>query len=543
MKKINNIKIVFLLGIILLFPNNTSIHTPLESNPAPLRLNIDSAVLIGITNSFLLQSIHAKKEAFRMLVTEKWRNYLPRVGVSYFGLKNLNINQNDSAYNDVRVTVQQLLYDGGDTSMEVEIAKLQEISNVGDFKITKEKLTFEIRKAYLEALLAGGKLYLVQKSYERILSQIADVQALRKTGFATDIQSIEINSKFREVELAETKAKGVYRNALFTLKQILNLDPSVPLLLEENPFADFIINPPEVEVEKLSFAAVSNKEEIKKNRISVEILKKVKEKSENYWQPKISVGAYAGQNVNGLLPVKNDVYGFNFTVSTQIGSNTAKSNGNYGVQTDGTGIQRIPGYGTQSVGKGNNSFDSADLHLWDDLSYSRKIVENQIQLEELVGKHKALENEIRTEVYKTHDKLAEYWYSIRIANAKVYLQYEALRIAMSKISTGFSKKTDLISAELDFVKTEDELAEATINYAIQAYKFTNVTNVDQAELKILEIAKGRGNSILLKLNPQAGGLGKIPSTKELEKQLEYRSEKNATGKKKKANSGLFYDED
>ncbi len=269
----------------------------------PLRLTLDSSVLVGTTNNILLQTIHSKKDAFRMLVTEKWRNYLPRVGVSYFGLKNLNINQTDSAYNDVRLTVQQLLYDGGDTSTEVEIAKLQEISNAEDFKIAKEKLTFEIRKAYLETLLAGGKVYLIQKSYERILSQFSDIQAFKKTGFATDLQSIELNSKFREVELAETRARGQYRLSLFILKQVLNLDPAVPLALEENPFSDFLLNPPEFDVDKLSFAAINNKEEVKKSRISVEILRKVKDKSDNYWQPKISLGAYAGQNVNSTLPV------------------------------------------------------------------------------------------------------------------------------------------------------------------------------------------------------------------------------------------------
>lgn len=514
----------------------------------PLRLSLDSSILVGTTNNILLQTIHLKKDAFKMLVTEKWRNYLPRVGVSYFGLKNLNINQTDSAYNDVRITVQQLLYDGGDTSTEVEIARLQEISNAEDFKIAKEKLTFEIRKAYLETLLAGGKLYLIQKSYERILSQFSDIQAFKKTGFATDLQSIELNSKFREVELAETRARGQYRLSLFNLKQILNLDPSVPLALEENPFSDFLLNPPDFDVDKLSFAAINNKEEIKKSRISVEILRKVKDKSDNYWQPKISVGAYAGQNVNSTLPVKNDVYGFNFTISTQLGSNTAKSNGNYGVQSDGSGIQRIPGYGTQSVGKGNNSFDSADLHLWDDLSYSRKILENQIQLEELIGKHKSLENDLRSEVYKTHDKLTENWYAIRIANSRVYLQYEALRVVMEKVSKGFLKKTDLINAELEFVKSEEDLADALISYAVQAFKLTNASNIPQTELKIIQIEKGRGNSILLSLNPKDGGLGVINGKDILNNQQEAPKENKPNSyrntdkeRKEKLKKGLFYE--
>ncbi len=518
-----------------------------QSHP-PLRLNIDQAVMVGTTNSILLQTIHSKKEAFKMMVTEKWRNYLPRVGVSYFGLKNLNINQTDSAYNDIRLTVQQLLYDGGNTSKEVEIAKLQEIGNAGDFKITRDKLTFEIRKAYLEALLAGGKLFLTQKSFQRIQSQFSDAKAQKKEGFAIELQRIELNSKFRELELAEERARGQYRLALFTLKQILNLDPMVPLLLEENPFADFYLNPPEVDVDKLSFAATSNKEEIKKSRISIEILKKVKEKSDNYWQPQISVGAYAGQNVNAPLPVKNDVYGFNFTVSTQLGSNTAKSNGNYGVQTDGTGIQRIPGYGTQSVGKGNNAFDSADIHFWDDLSYSRKILENQIQLEELIGKHRSLENELRADVYKTHDKLRESWYALRIANSRVYLQYEGLKLIMSKLSTGFSKRTDLISSELDFVKAEEELAEAIINYAIQAFKLETSSSVSQEELKLIKIEKGKGNSILLSLNPKAGGLGDFPSKEipdklpEPSKTPEKRKEELTEPKElKRKDYDLFYD--
>jgi outer membrane protein TolC len=459
-------------------------------------LNLESAVHLGRTNSIILNTLSSRKESFKLLLTEKWRNYLPRVGVSYFGLKNLNFNQLDSAYNDIRITINQLLYDGGENAKDIELAKLQELVNSGDFRITNDKLAFEIRKAYLETLLSASKLYLAQNSYKRVVSQYADILNQKKTGFAIELQKIEVNTRFREIQLAEEKARGQLNLSLYNLKQTLSLDPSVELHLEENPLDDFIVLIPNLDIDKLVSHAVANKEELKKSQLSIEIAKLNKEKAENYWKPKISIGAYAGQNVNGLLPVRNEIYGFNFTISSQIGSNTAKTSGNYGVQSAGSGIQRIEGFGNQPVGQGDNAFNSADIKFWDELSYTRKILENKIQLEESIGKHKSTEAEVKSEVYKSTDKLFEYYYTIRIANTKLYQQFESLRLLKEKYTTGFSKRTDLLNLEVEFLKAQDDLAESFINYIIQSYRISLATGIDSKHLNLFKIEKHKGNSLL-----------------------------------------------
>ena len=516
--------------------------TPYLIIPSPvIYLNLETAVQLGRTNSIILNTIQSRKETFKMLLTEKWRNYLPRVGVSYFGLKNLNFNQLDSAYNDVRLTINQLLYDGGENSRDIEIAKLQTLLNSEDFKISNEKLGFEIRKIYLETLLAASKLYLAQNSYKKLYSQYSDIILQKKTGFAIELQKIEVNTRFRELQLAEEKAKGQLKASLYNLKNILNLDPHAELHLEENPLDDFVIYPPNLDIDKLANHASKNKEEIKKSLLSIEIAKNQKEKSENYWKPKISIGAYAGQNVNGLLPVKNDIYGFNFTISSQIGSNTAKTSGNYGVQSAGSGIQRIEGFGNQPVGQGDNAFNSGDIKFWDDLSYSRKILENKIQLEELVGKHKTTESEIRTEVYKTYDKLNEFHFTIRLSNAKLFQQYETLKLLNDKYSKGFSKRTEVLNLEVEFLKSQDELQEAFLNYIIQACKLAQTTSIDVKELKLFEINKRNGNSILKAILSRPDLLSKFKE--EIIKESENPEVKNPNKKnrKKGKESEYFYD--
>ena len=133
----------FSLSIMFIL-NTQDVHSK-ESlgNTEPLLINMEEAEGIGLTNSVILASLKDRREVFKMIATEKWRNYLPRVGISYFGLKNANVNQPDSQYNDIRVQLNQLLYDGGENALEIESAKLQEMLNGEDWKIAREKLTFD----------------------------------------------------------------------------------------------------------------------------------------------------------------------------------------------------------------------------------------------------------------------------------------------------------------------------------------------------------------------------------------------------------------
>ncbi|MDZ4727548.1 MAG: TolC family protein [Leptospira sp.] len=460
-----------------------------------LIIDMAEAEGIGIVNSVILASLKDRREVFKMIATEKWRNYLPRIGLSYFGLKNANVNQPDSQYNDIRIQLNQLLYDGGENSLEIESAKLQELLNQEDWKIVKDKLTLEIRKAFCSLLLSDLKILSAEISYERSYKQFIDSKREREQGFLTEIQLLEISNKLKEIELLFFKAQSTKKQAELELKKQLNLPLEIKIQLKDSLLRDYIFYSPESinNEEDIDF---TQKPEFKKSNIAVQNLKTRKEISDNYWKPKLSVGGYYGENVNGTLPVKNEVYGFNFTIQTQLGSSTNQTNTNFGVQTDGTGIQRIPGFGPQFVGRGENAFNSNTLNLFDDLSYSRKIYEGKIALSDAIRSKQLLEVNIKAEIFKSKERLKDAWHLLSLSNSKFLFALETWKTIQLKYKNGFSKESELITSEHELMKVIEDYAGSLLNYMESGFDCSYAMGIPMEELRIYEIKRGYGNSIL-----------------------------------------------
>lgn len=520
--KISIIIISYFLGIFFLNAEH-------DNTQEPLSINMEEAEIIGISNSIILASLKDRRQVFKMVATEKWRNYLPRLGISYFGLRNTNVNQPDSQYNDIRLQLNQLVYDGGENALEIESAKLQELLNQEDWKIAREKITLDIRKAYIRLLASDIKWYVAEKAYDRAYKQWLDISKERTQGFSTNVQEVELNAKIKELELGVSKAKSLRIQNEIELKKQINLPIEVPILLKDSLLRDYVFFSPDFVSDEESFA-LENKPEIKKSKLTIENLRTRKEIAENGWKPKFSVGGYYGENVNATLPVKNEVYGFNFSVQTQLGSTTNQSSANYGVQTDGTGIQRIPGFGPQFVGRGENAFNSSTFNLFDDLSYTRKIYEGKIGLSDAIRTSKLLQINVQAEAFKSKEKFRESWHALSISNSKFYLFYELWKNAQSSFNQGFAKEVELISAEFEMVRAVEEITNALATYLESGAEYSYAIGKPLTEMHFFEIKQNGGNSILRLLD---GNSNLVNGDSELDTEDKVNIQKKNKGVKKK----------
>lgn len=165
MKRKYHTLILGLMFLTLFFSSKVRSQT---AKQPPIKITLDQAVLIGSSNSVVLKVLEAKKEVSKMLITEKWREFLPKFGIQYYGLRNQNVNSADNIYNDIRLTVQQLIFDGGEANLNLEIAKLSELLNEQDFKINLSRLRLDIQKAYFRALALKGKVYIQKKLKKKL---------------------------------------------------------------------------------------------------------------------------------------------------------------------------------------------------------------------------------------------------------------------------------------------------------------------------------------------------------------------------------------
>ncbi|WP_167483322.1 TolC family protein [Leptospira bourretii] len=470
----------------------------LRSNPGTadqkILLNFEDAEAIGLTNNVILATLKDRKEVFRMLIKEKWRNYLPKVAISYFGLKNANMNQPDTQYNDIRLQLNQLLYDGGENALEIESAKLQELLNQEDWKIVKDKTVLEVRRYALKYLAFELKHKINRKYSEKMQLSITAANEEKSKGFITDLQFLELQTKVREFDLSLVKSKSQSNIAHLDLLKSMNMPIETQIIFKNSIVQDFEIIPPNEKL--LSEDFIFQKPEIKKSRLAIENLRTRAEIVENYWKPKVVFGSYYGQNTNSPLPVANEVYGFNISLQAQLGSSTTQSAANYGVQTDGTGIQRIPGYGPQFVGKGENAFNSSTVNLFDDLSYSRKIYEGKIALSDAIRNKQLLEVTVRADIHKSYEKLDEAWEVIRVMNSKVALNREITKTVKSRYAKGFAKKIDILSAEYDLLKSYEELLNSLMNYIDLSFEMAFILGTPFENLELVKIRQGKGNSFI-----------------------------------------------
>ncbi|WP_406600479.1 TolC family protein [Leptospira sanjuanensis] len=497
-EKLFKVELLYVLFLFFFVIQHLGAQADIGKQP-PMKITLDQAVLIGSSNSVVLKVLEARKDVSKMVITEKWREFLPKFGIQYYGLRNQNVNSTDNIYNDIRLTVQQLVFDGGEANLNLEIAKLSELLNEQDFKITLSKLRFEIQKAYFKTLATRGKVSIQKKALEKAQEGYRKGQVEFRQGFITKVQLLDLESKVKQSEFNVQKAKNDSDQALLDLKQVMNLDYYANVELDENLFYDFVINPPSsMNMDELISKAKNGREDLKKMQVLVKKIKNEKEILDNQYMPKVYLGGYAGRNGNNNQ-FTHDSYGVNFNLVMPLGSSVVQSNGNTGVQKDGNGIQTYPGFGNQTVGPGTNSYNSTSVRLFDNLSQSRKAIEGEIQLSEALLNYRNMENQVGFEIKKAVDKLNQSWELINIANSRINLQVESGRVTAAKVAHGHAKKEDQINSELEMIKSQEDLTDALASYAINCYEYAQVTTDEGGLRRLINYSKGSGNSILLNL--------------------------------------------
>lgn len=423
-------------------------------------LGLEDCLSIGLTNHYLLSTSKEKAKLFPLLEREKWRNYLPRVGIHYFGTNADNKNQIDSEYHDLRIQIQQMIYDGGDTDREIQKFKVQSLIHKEDWVSEFNLIQKEISLAYLEL----SKWSIFEILYEghafKINQEINRIQREFKLGFVS-----KKDLKLYEIKWKEWEDKKI---RIQTSKQIAKAN--LIRLLGGAELGEFEIQTKYVF--GFHWKKIPNKEEsieisslspIRKSRYQIEQAKIDEEARNEYWKPKVVLGGYLGKNTNDGLPVKNQVYGFSLGVQANLGSSSFNGSSLAGVQTEGTGIQRIPGFGPQYVGRGENLFQNGNLQLFDDFSQARKEFESKWNLKSAIAHDKYLNEKLSYELVAKQFKIQESLDLYKLNWEKYTQIYEYKRIKESEYALGHLSM-------LDYMKDEDELL-SQLTKTIEAYLF------------------------------------------------------------------------
>ncbi|MBM9547898.1 channel protein TolC [Leptospira sp. 201903074] len=406
----------------------------------------EDCVWIGMERNGSLGLEQARSEIYPILTRDKWKQYLPKLGVHYFGIFSKNQEQIDQEYRDVRLQIQQLLYDGGETEREKQKLEVRRLIHSEEKKLLREKVFKSISLAYLifhKRILVDSIYQLRSERYtleQRKREKESDLGLYPKGDWdKRKVWEVEFQSK----SIHSDSAKKI---ALLELQQSMSLDPDMKLSVEGGLTGRIRLFDPK----KLSSTPDANHPLRKKSRLQIELAELDEESLDNDWKPKLVLGGYVGKNGNAGFPLQNEIYGLSFGVQANLGGTSFQSNTQNGIQSEGNGIQRIPGYGPQPVGPGENSFQSGSIGLFDDIGRNKKIFDSQMSLLQAKTEWKQTEITLSNQVQSLEIKLVELYskYNLYIENTKSnFYQHRFKRE---------EKKQELIS-EIDYLKSEEEV--------------------------------------------------------------------------------------
>ncbi|MCE9501754.1 MAG: TolC family protein [Leptospira sp.] len=477
-------------GFLLLFLVS---HPVLARPKKVIEIDLEAAIQIAATNYFALKAMRNKNIAIKELITERWRDYLPSVGLVYIRQRYIIADGQDSISNEIRLNVEQVIYDGGKRGFDLDVARLEEILTREDFQITFNRVRLEVQKSFFAVLAAAGKVSLDKKSLERAKEQLRQSRLEQQHGFSTNVQVMSVASRLQEIELALLKSRNEYLRTKNDLKLVMTIDYDTDLKISGDLFRDFYLYRPAIDMDQLITRARSERPEILRAKINVHKLETEKEMAENAWIPKFSVGGYYGR-MDEVFPLREPTWGVNMKLTFPLGNSTSNTTTSTGVRPNSLQATGIRNDNTNFNNSSNSTFQFAD-----NLGYNRRVMEGKIKLGEGITEKNRLEQTIAIEVNKACDSTKESWDAIHIGNGQVYFRYESLRLMTTRYNVGEAKRSDILLAETEMVEAQEKLVDSMAKYMMSAYELEWVSGMKPDSLKMFKYSKGNGNSILLKI--------------------------------------------
>ncbi|TGL69923.1 channel protein TolC [Leptospira jelokensis] len=406
----------------------------------------EDCLWIGLERNVHLKLEKTKSELFPILLKEKWKQYLPKLGVHYFGIFSRNKEQIDQEYRDVRIQIQQMIYDGGETEREKQKIEIKQLIQAEEKKIIREKVFRSISNHYFNA---NKRLFI-----DLIFQMRKDRYTLEREKQKTEVASGTIAPKEEKVgriweaefESKRIQAKSQYLLANLELKQSMFLEPDEVFQLEPGFLERIQIYPPISTVTETD----ENHPLRKKSRLQLELVSLEEKSLENDWKPKFLLGGYVGRNGNSGFPLQNEIYGISFGVQANLGGSSVSSNSQNGTQSEGNGIQRIPGYGPQPVGPGENSYQSGSFGLFDEMGREKKRFDVHLSHEQAYLEKSQNELILKNNSKATEIKLSE-------AYQKYLLYLDCTKAAISNLKKKRWERNLALISELEYMKMEEEV--------------------------------------------------------------------------------------
>jgi outer membrane protein TolC len=440
--------------------------------PETLRLDYDASLGIAINNNFELKAIQARKEVSRLTITEKLRDLFPTLGFSYLQTEEVNRRETDSREHKLTVSSDFVIYDGGQTRLSYDIAKLESVLARNDYNIALNNLIHQVRTSFFQVLQLKKSITIYQKTLVHGHMQLKFITREYELGEATKFDKLEIETKVKEIERNLEEAKDNYQAALNSFKLLLKVDYRQNVSVAGDIIDSFMIKPVNTHftAEQLIAMALKRRKEIESADVQHLINRKKYAMSQHYYYPKISLGMNYSLTDEDFFPREKE-WGINLKVSTNIGGNSASIN---------------QAYNQDNNGNSKTYTNSEAVNVLDSISYKRAIVESQINYHSARVQKREIRQQISTEILTSYESLKNSWSMIDISEQQLELYEAQLTIERMKANLGDTRRYDLLEKEIDRAEAEIDYLDAVVKYLTAASALEISLGTDIGFLQITE---------------------------------------------------------
>jgi len=314
------------------------------------------------------------------------------------------------------VSIEQVLYAGGQISAGIKASKFLAESESWKREITRSGLALETTQAYYDAMLARGLIEVANDSIAAFQKHADDANHAVEAGMASKIVSLRAQTELAARETDLTSANTAFQIALLNLKRLIGTPESQPVTLVGNLAWEPQLDEPATLIAR----AQTNRAEILALEKGIEAAEQnIRMKKADY-KPRAAASAQWQEGV---------------------GTGTLQPNG----------FSAQAGLEWQLYGGGKRKFAVAEAE-----SQVRSL---QKQREDVL---RLVEMDVRQASLRVNESIEK----IRRDKGTVALAEEGFRLAQVRFAEGVSTQTEVLDAELARSQAKTKLVQALRDYAV-----------------------------------------------------------------------------
>lgn len=416
-------------------------------------MNLEDAEGIAEENNTELKAIRREVSIANESVKSRFREFFPQVSVSYRQNRSVAKRDFDNGNHSVQLSITQPLYDGGRSSLSLEIAELDVRIASEKYQSLKRNLKLNVRQLYFKAQQALYQKNIAILSLRNTKDMLEKARVELSQDAISKIDFAELSNEYERRRLSLEAEEASFEDALTELALLLRIprDSDIEIAdinLDALRFAEL-----EIDDASLLRLALQTKPEIRDARLAVFKNERQKKISERHYLPTVSLTGHYGKTGN-QWPPKTAEYGVGISITLPLFGNTIRNDSQFNRSREDT---------STAVSSGGS------VDLFDNPGYAQAEMQSELSLYRSKIQERDIHERTILDIARFRREFLMKSNSIKLEKESIEIQETRLKIMMLQYQSGELTLHDYILEEIKWIQASF----ASIQHRAEILLFVN----------------------------------------------------------------------